>query len=99
MENLLQKEKRDSQVARKSSAVLDVEKEPIATKAAVGYDFERMIQEAMEKAGDQPTDGQKPSVPASGQISSRKKVPVDPKKAALLDKRKKYDPRAALKNA
>ena len=40
-------------------ALIDVEAAPIVTKAAVGYDFERMIQEAIEQAGDpdQPVDG------------------------------------------
>jgi len=82
--------------------------------AAQGYDFEKMIQEAMEKAGEKPAvkglKGMKPSMkkqtsdneledegPVNNKTKSARKL--DPKKQALLEKRKKYDPRAAIKNS
>ena len=59
------------------------------------YDFERMIEEAMLKAGEEPTSKKSPSKNemTTGKKSSRREA--DPKKAELLAKRKKYDPRAA----
>lgn len=65
-----------------------------------GYDFEKMIQEAMEKYGETPAVQAPPKKDAAEQSTENaKKKVIDPKKQALLEKRKKYDPRAAIKNS
>jgi hypothetical protein len=78
---------------------------------APSYDFEKMIEEAMKKDGaapavgppplNQKNDGAVDSAQDNGQgdKSNKKKKPMDKKKQDLLEKRKKYDPRAAIKNA
>ena len=54
-----------------------------------------MIQEAMEKAGENPS---KISNKKENDDKSPSKARlIDPKKQELLNKRKKYDPRAAIK--
>lgn len=57
-----------------------------------------MIEEAMRNNGETPEVSAAPAVgddkPAQKKILSKAKK-VDPKKAALLAKRKAYDPRAA----
>ena len=69
-----------------------------------GYDFERMIEEAMQKYGEEP--GAAASQPAAQAQKKKpekekdeKQVKADERKKELLMKRKKYDPRAAIKKS
>jgi hypothetical protein len=82
---------------RISQVIMEGEEAPIENN----YDFERMIQEAMEKYGEAPdvSAPTKKEVAESSNTENTKKKAMDPKKQALLEKRKKYDPRAAIKNS
>ena len=92
---------------KQSSNVKSEEEMPIGAKAQPPqYDFDKMIEEAMLNDKDAPavhalnSNNQKARKDASdneGDGKSAKKL--DPKKQALLEKRKKYDPRAAIKNS
>ena len=73
------------------------------------YDFEKMIEEAKKKHGESPAvqappgkNGNRKAGPSVGAAEDGEKSKsarkVDHKKAELLEKRKKYDPRAAIKN-
>ena len=64
------------------------------------YDFEKMIEEALKNSGEA-VPAVKPMGDGDNQDSPKKSkyVKKDPKKQALLEKRKKYDPRAAIKNS
>ena len=56
----------------------------------------------MEKYGEDPAvkaPPKKDTVASDSNTDAPKKKAMDPKKQALLEKRKKYDPRAAIKNS
>ena len=64
------------------------------------YDFEKMIEEAIRNNGETPAVSAAPAVGEDQPVDQQKRIlnkkkKVDPKKAALLAKRKSYDPRAA----
>lgn len=69
------------------------------------YDFEKMIEEAMRKHGETPAvqpppvGGMTPDRKVEAPAAAKKIKKVDPKKAALLAKRKSYDPRAAARQS
>ena len=89
--------------------------------APKGYDFEKMIEVAMQKFGETPAvmapekpdksptasgmgaaanvEGGPPADKAQAKEKDEKEIKVDAKKKALLEKRKKYDPRAAIKKS
>ena len=78
-----------------------------ASVEAPTYDFEKMIEEAMKKAGQSggmggPSPRKNPKKESANQEDDEAQPIVSKekqKKAELLAKRKKYDPRAALKEA